>query len=177
MSRRSFIVVVTASAATLAGATASANPPAPSSVPDPLKLVSLKPGETPHRIRRHDGGCYVYGDDGPVGKTECVKGIERAGEEIEREVESGQCVLIEPWNGEPKEVECPAVIVPAGYVSPMKKSAPKPATVVPAPTETKSGCSKCEVTRAGETANMIISAAAVAVALTRRASSGSRRRR
>jgi MYXO-CTERM domain-containing protein len=176
MSRRSFVVVIAASAATIS-ATASANPPAPSSLPDPIKLVSLKPGETPHRLRRHDSGCYVYGNDGPVGKADCVKGIEHAGEEIEREVESGQCVLIEPWNGEPKETECPAILVPAGYVSPTKKSAPAPASLATPPTESKSGCAKCEVTRQGETSNMLLAAGAVGALFTRRASSGSRRRR
>lgn len=174
---RSFVVVVAASAAALASATAAANPPAPSSLPDPLKLVSLKPGETPHRLRRHDNGCYVYGDNGPVGKADCVKGIERAGEEIEREAESGQCVLIEPWNGEPKETECPAVLVPAGYVSPTKAAPPKPAAVATGPTQSRSGCSKCSTTRGGEAGNGVLAAIAIGAAITRRASSGNRRRR
>jgi hypothetical protein len=181
MARRSFVAVISASAASFVAATAAANPPAPSSVPDPIKLVSLKTGEHPHRLRRHDGGCYVYGADGPVGKAECVKGIEHAGEEIEREVESGQCVLIEPWNGEPKETPCPAVLVPAGYVP---KNAPKPAAVTApsAPTETKSGCARCDVsTRGDANTNAGLAAAAIGIAIARRrvkrASSETPRRR
>lgn len=181
MVRRAFVAVVAASAATLAPALSAANPPAPSSLPDPIKLASLKTGETPHRLRRHDSGCYVYGSDGPVGKAECVKGIEHAGEEIEREAESGQCILIEPWNGEPKETPCPAVLVPAGYVpknAPPAARAPVPA----APSETRSGCSRCDVSsRGNEQNNVALTAVAIGAAVARRkikrASSENPRRR
>lgn len=173
-SRRSFVAVITASAASLVTATASANPPAPSSVPDPLKLATLKTGETPYRIRRHDGGCFVYGDEGPVGKTDCHKELDKAGEEIEREPESGQCVLIEPWSGEPREVECPAVLVPPGWVPKRAKPAslavnqdpPKPSPS--APTSSKSGCTGCEVGSNSSPTMVPLLGAAAAVAIASR---------
>ncbi len=170
MPRRSFVAVISASAASLMAATAAANPPAPSSLPDPLKLVSLKPGEHPHRLRRHDGGCFLYGEAGPIGKAECVSGIEHAGEEIERETESGQCILIEPWNDEPKETPCPAALVPAGFV-PKSAPPPRPAAVTSpsAPTETRSGCARCDVSFHGDgNAHAMLAAAAIGVAVARR---------
>ena len=174
---RAFVAVVTASAASLVAATAAANPPAPSSVPDPLKLSTLKTGETPYRIRRHDGGCYVYGEQGPVGKTDCHKDLDKAGEEIEREPESGQCVIIEPWSGEPKELECPAVLVPPGWISKRAKPASlavksDPASATPAPqAATKSGCSSgCETSASTPSKTMVplLGAAAVVAVATRR---------
>lgn len=184
MPRRSFVAVISASAASLVTATAAANPPAPSSLPDPVKLVAPKPGEHPHRLRRHDGGCFLYAADGPIGKAECVKGLERAGEEIERETESGQCIYIEPWSEEPKETPCPAVLVPAGFVPKSPPPTPPPAAVTSpsAPTETRSGCARCDVSVRGDAgANAMLAAAALGVAVARRrvtrASAGSPRRR
>jgi len=173
MSRRAFIAIVTASAASLVTATAAANPPAPSSVPDPLKLTTLKAGETPYRIRRHDGGCYVYGEAGPVGKIDCQKEMDKAGEELEREPESGQCIIIEPWAGEPREITCPAVLVPPGWAPkvkpaslPVKADPPLPAST--GPTQSKSGCSGCATTRDAGSTTVPWLGVAVAVAISRR---------
>jgi hypothetical protein len=174
-SRRAFVAVVTASAASLVSATAAANPPAPSTVPDPLKLTTLKTGETPYRIRRHDGGCYVYGEAGPVGKTDCQKEMDKAGEEIEREPDSGQCIIIEPWSGEPKEITCPAILVPPGWVPKVKPAslavkADPPAPVAMEPAKAKTGCSGgCEVS-SHESSNVVpmLGAAAAVVIATRR---------
>ncbi len=176
--RRSFVAVVTASAASLVTATAGANPPAPSSVPDPLKLATLKTGETPHRIRRHDGGCFVYSGAGPVGKTECPKGLDQAGEWIEREPDSGECVLIEPWSGEPRDIACPAVLVPPDWSPPTAAKAASlaaddaspPMPPEPTPASTKSGCTSCELgtTSSSETVPLLGAAAAIAIAAGRR---------
>lgn len=174
-SRRAFVAVVTVSAASLVTATAAANPPAPSSVPDPLKLATLKTGETPYRIRRHDGGCYVYGEAGPVGKTDCQKEMDKAGEEIEREPDSGQCIIIEPWSGEPREIGCPAVLVPPGWVPKARPAslamngAPPPAAVATEPAKTKSGCSGCEVgTQSSSNVVPMLGVAAAVMIATRR---------
>lgn len=140
-----------------------------------MKLSTLKAGETPYRIRRHDGGCFVYGDEGPVGKTDCQKELEKAGEEIEREPESGQCVLIEPWSGEPREIQCPAVLVPPGWVAPKAKTAAlplkgndPPPTMPSSPTATKSGCSGCEVGAQSSSTIAPLLGAAAALAIARR---------
>ncbi len=145
-------------------ARSAANPPAPSTVPDPVKLAEKKAGELPQRIKRHDGGCYLYGANGPVQKLDCPPVMDKSGEEIEREPESGQCIHIEPWKGEPKEAECPAVLVPVGYVS-AKKVAPKGLASAPppaglAPQKSESGCARsCATTGTGPSTSGVVALA------------------
>src|SRR3990167_7799678 len=126
---RPFVTVVTVSSTLmLVEGVAAANPTAPSSVPDPTSLMPNPSSQTPHRLRRHDGGCFAYTNQGPVARAECVKALEHPCEEIEREPTSGECILLEPWKDEPKTVPCPAVLVPAGY-RPASAAAPPPVQV------------------------------------------------
>lgn len=169
--RASFVAVVTASSATLSVGSASANPPAPSHLPDPPSLGTLKEGEKAQRLRKHDGGCYLYGDDGPVAKAECAKGLEHPGEEIVREPSTGQCVLFEPWGDEPKQVTCPSSLVPAGWVLPTPKTqAPQPATLAgPVEAKTQSSCGRCSTpSRDTDSTPFAAFALAVGIAVVRR---------
>ncbi len=152
--RRAFVAIVAAQVATCAAPDASANPPAPSSVPDPPKTVAPKPGELATRIKRHDGGCFAYTPSGGVTATECPAGVSETGEELIREPETGECVILEPWGEEPKDVPCPPELVPPGFEPPKPKVVPKYAVAPPPPRPAaldasepakSTGCARCAV--------------------------------
>lgn len=176
MSRKAFVAVVSAAGVGLFAGASAANPPAPSSVPDPVASVVPKTGEVANRIKRHDGGCWLHFESGAVGKTTCPTVMDKAGEQIERETESGQCILIEPWAEEPKETPCPEILVPAGFKTPAppasaitKPSASaNPASLAPPEPAKKSGCAAgCTTSRSGESP-LALTALAIAAAVSRR---------
>lgn len=150
-----------AQVATFGAGEAAANPPAPSSVPDPPKTVAPKPGELATRIKRHDGGCFAYAPSGGVTKTACPAGVTEPGEELIREPETGECVILEPWGEEPKEVTCPPELVPAGFVPPSPQHVaskvtpkyavasvappPQPVGLDPSAPAKSTGCARCSV--------------------------------
>jgi hypothetical protein len=173
MSRRAFVAVVTSSVlvANLSHSReASANPPAPSNVPDPVASAAPKAGEHSNRIKRHDGGCFLHYESGAAKKIDCPTVMDKAGEQIEREPESGQCVLIEPWAEEPKETPCPPVLVPADWKppAPPPSAEPKTASLAPEPQKAKSGCAGCTTSRAGSDPAAVVSVAAAVCVLRRR---------
>jgi hypothetical protein len=181
VSRKAFVAVVSAAGVGLFGGlsprTAAANPPAPSSVPDPVASAVPKTGEVANRIKRHDGGCWLHFESGAVGKTTCPAVMDKPGEQIERETESGECILIEPWAEEPKETPCPEILVPAGFKTPPPpasaitppSSAPKPATAAPPEPPNKSGCAAgCVIGHAPLAPDALAVAALAALALRRR---------
>jgi uncharacterized protein (TIGR03382 family) len=169
MSRKAFVAVVSAAGVGLFAGAAAANPPAPSSVPDPVASAVPKTGEVANRIKRHDGGCWLHFESGAVAKTTCPSVMDKAGEQIERETESGQCILIEPWGEEPKETPCPPVLVPAGFKTPPPpasalvpaSASAKPAALAPTEPAQKSGCAAGCTT----TGHAPLSSAAPALAL------------
>lgn len=174
--RRSFVVVVassTVSAIATITSTGAANPPAPSSVPDPPSLAGTGGHEHPNRLRRHDGGCFAYFDDVPLAKAPCDDALKHAGEEIDRETTSGQCVLIEPWGAEPTNHPCPALLVPPGWKPPAfanaKATVAKTAPLTTEPAPKTAGCARCAVTPQRESSVApVLAAAAIATAVGRR---------
>lgn len=166
--RSSFVVVVASSAVATITATSAANPPAPTSVPDPPTLAGAGGHEHPNRLRRHDGGCFAYFDDVPLAKAPCVDALKHAGEEIDRETTSGQCVLIEPWGAEPTHHPCPAVLVPPGWKSPSLAKAIAPTQPASEPAPKTAGCARCSVTRETASVAPVLALAAIAAARRRR---------
>ncbi|MGZ3419093.1 MAG: hypothetical protein ACXVEF_23495 [Polyangiales bacterium] len=174
MTRRAFVAILRAAAAPSVGlvvGTAAANPPAPSSVPDPMGATP-KTGEHANRIKRHDGGCFLHFASGAVAKAECPAVLDKPGDQIERDPESGQCVLVEPWAEEPKETACPHVLVPAGFETPvLAASAPiaaKPITLAAPEPPQKTGCAGCTTSRRTDGASATFALALAAVFLRRR---------
>jgi MYXO-CTERM domain-containing protein len=171
--RRAFVAVVAASTATVGLAVdageAAANPPAPSSVPDPSGLIPAG-GQHPTRIKRHDGGCYVYTNDGPIAKTDCPSFMDKAGESVELEADLGICVFVEPWGDEPREIPCPPALGGPRTVD----AGPKLASVGGGPAVTTEpararGCGGCATAPSGPSAGAFAALAAIAgVAIRRR---------
>jgi len=174
---RPFVTVVTVSSAlALVEGHAAANPPAPSSVPDPASLVPNPSNTTPHRLRRHDGGCFAYTDDGPVAKAACTKELEHPGEEIDREHSSGVCILFDPWEDEPRSVVCPTLLVPSGFRPASAATAPVAAL---APPEPRGSCARCSIglDSQDETRPLTGAVAVLVLATVRRRGNYSRRAR